>query len=103
MPPLVLIAPVWSVAPAVALVCVTDTVPAVPASPAPLALPVRLVKAPVVTLPVVDEVLVTVRAPACPPAALPVPALPPLAVSAPAEVVTVPAEVIERAPAWPPG
>ena len=38
--------------PAVALFCVTATLPAVPPAPVPIALPVRAVSAPVVTLPV---------------------------------------------------
>jgi len=98
-PPTVLMAPVCKKAPAAALCWVMVTVPPGPLALAPLALPVRAVRAPTVRLPAV--LLVTVRLPACPPAAVPGPALPPLAVRAP--VVTPLVEVMLRVPPAPPG
>jgi hypothetical protein len=67
-----------------------------------MALPLRAFKAPVVTFPVVAELLVIVIVPAFPPAAFPVPALPPFAVMAPADVVKAPFDAMETVPALPP-
>ncbi len=53
-------------------------------------------------LPVVAELFVRLITPPLPPAASPVPALPPLAVNVPADVVSVPLDVTVMLPAWPP-
>ena len=100
LPPLVSIAPVCKIAPAVRIVLRDGRYsPHAPSAPAPIALPVRAVKAPVVRFP--EVVLVTLTVPAFPPAWFaPLPVLP-LAVMAP--VVTPVVPVIEMVPPARPG